>query len=69
MARLIGVLVRDVVVNREELQGLMANLVVSSEEPAGQIRFTDWLKENSETLGRQYASEIGRNFTRPFQAA
>jgi NADH dehydrogenase len=68
MARLIGVLVRDVVVNLEELQGLMANLVVSSEEPTGQIRFTDWLKENSGTLGRRYASEIGRNFKRPFQA-
>ncbi len=65
MARLIGLLVRDVVLTRQELEGLMANLVVSSEDPIGQIRLTDWLRENSENLGRQYASEIGRNFKRP----
>jgi uncharacterized protein YbjT (DUF2867 family) len=69
MAALIGVVVRDVVVNRQELEGLMANLVVSGEDPIGEIRFTDWLEQNAETLGREYASEIGRNFKRPLQAA
>jgi uncharacterized protein YbjT (DUF2867 family) len=68
MARLIGFVVRDVVVNREELEGLMANLVVSREEPIGEIVFSRWLEENAETLGREYASEIGRNFQRPLQA-
>ncbi len=69
MAGLIGLVVRDVVVNREELEGLMANLVVSREVPTGEIRFTDWLEENAGTLGAEYASEIHRNFRRPLQAA
>jgi uncharacterized protein YbjT (DUF2867 family) len=69
MARLIGFVVRDVVVNREELEGLMANLVVSREEPIGEVAFSRWLEDNAATLGREYASEIGRNFQRPLQAA
>ncbi len=64
MSRLIGSLVGDVVVNRQELDGLMAGLVASNEAPEGRIRFTDWIEERAETLGATYASEIGRNYER-----
>jgi uncharacterized protein YbjT (DUF2867 family) len=64
MARLIGLLVRDVVVNRQELDGLMAGLVASDQPAEGRIRLTDWLAEHSDTLGRRWSSEIGRNYAR-----
>jgi uncharacterized protein YbjT (DUF2867 family) len=69
MAGLIGLIVRDVVVNGQELAGLMSNLCVSSEPAAGEIRLSDWLEHNAGTLGREYASEIDRNFDRPSEAA
>lgn len=64
LARLIGVLVNDVVVNRQELDGLMAGLVASDQPAEGRIRFTDWIAEHSGELGRLYSSEIGRNYER-----
>lgn len=64
MARLISLLVRDVVVNRQELDGLMAGLVASDRPAQGRIRLTDWLVEHSDTLGRSWSSEIGRNYER-----
>jgi len=64
LSRLIGVLVRDVVVTRQELDGLMAGLVASHEPPEGRIALTRWIAENAATLGAQWASEIGRNYER-----
>jgi len=65
MAKAIGVLVHDVVVNRQELAGLMANLVVSDLPPSGEIRLTEWIRDHAETLGQTYSSELNRNFRRP----
>lgn len=64
-SRIIGTLVRDVVVNRQELDGLMAGLVASNEPPLGEIRLTDWINRHAGDLGTAWASEIGRNFERP----
>jgi NADH dehydrogenase len=64
MARMIGLLVRDVVVNRQELDGLMAGLVASDRPAEGRIKLTGWIAEHSGELGRIYASEIGRNYAR-----
>jgi uncharacterized protein YbjT (DUF2867 family) len=63
--KLVGLFVRDVVLTREELQGLMAELLVSNEPPRGRRRIDDWLLRSSETLGRNYASELNRHFRRP----
>jgi uncharacterized protein YbjT (DUF2867 family) len=65
IARAIGLLVHDVVVTREELGGLMADLVVSDSPPAGEIKLTEWIREHAGTLGRTYSSELNRNFRRP----
>lgn len=65
MAGLIGRLVKDVVVNRQELDGLMAGLVASDQRPpAGRIALTEWIGRHSEELGTSWASEIGRNYER-----
>jgi uncharacterized protein YbjT (DUF2867 family) len=60
-ARLIGRIVGDVVLTRDEIGGLMANLLVSQEPPVGQTRLSQWLAENAEALGSHYASELKRH--------
>jgi uncharacterized protein YbjT (DUF2867 family) len=62
--RVVGAVVRDVVLTREEITGLMAELLVAGVAPGAQTRLSDWLKENGAWLGREYASELGRHFRR-----
>lgn len=54
--------VRDVVLTRGEIAGLMANLLVSNEPPIARGRFSDWVARHGATLGRRYASELERHF-------
>ena len=63
----IGKMVGDVLLTREEISGLMADLLfVEGVPPAGPTRLTDWAWENAVDLGRRYVSELGR---RPRTAA
>ena len=64
LTRLIGPLLRDVVLTRDEVDGLMAGLLTSHAAPAGTTRLAGWLEENPDTLGRQYVSEFRRNHRR-----
>lgn len=57
-----GSLLRDVVLTRDELGGLMDSLLVSAEPPWGTRPFGDWLAGNGQTLGRRYVSEVARNW-------
>jgi len=61
-SRLIGYVVRDVVLTRDEVDGLMANLLVSDGPPTGQTRLSDWLEQNADSLGTSYASELNRHY-------
>jgi uncharacterized protein YbjT (DUF2867 family) len=62
MLRLINPIVGDVILTREEIEGLMANLLVSNQSPTGQTRFTEWLSKNGFALGTKYASELARHY-------
>jgi uncharacterized protein YbjT (DUF2867 family) len=62
LTRLAGLALRDIVLTRDELRGLMAGLLVSAEPPAGTARFGAWLAASRETLGRTYVSELSRNW-------
>ena len=62
LTRLVGWLVRDVVLTRDEIEGLMAGLLVSDAAPTGGTRFSRWLAENAGILGRRYASELDRHY-------
>jgi uncharacterized protein YbjT (DUF2867 family) len=57
---LIGKLVDDVTVTREEIDGLMAGLLSVESSPAGQTKLTDWAREHAESLGRSYSNELAR---------
>ena len=61
-ARLIGLLVRDVVLTRHEVTELRSRLMFSSAPPAGTMRLGDFLSEHGDTVGRQWASELDRHF-------
>lgn len=60
----LGLLVRDVVLTRDEVTELRARLMVSALPPAGQVRLPDWLAENADGLGRSWASELDRHYRR-----
>jgi len=60
--KIVGLFVHDTVLTREEVDGLMAELLVSAEPPLGTTRFDDWLLQHGETLGLQYMSELERHF-------
>ena len=59
---LVGLLMRDVALTRDEIDGLMAGLLISKEPPTGKTRLADWLADNADGLGRRYVSELRRNF-------
>jgi NADH dehydrogenase len=54
----------DVVITREEIKGLMQDLLFVESPPMGRTRLTHWAKENVVTLGRRYASELARRRNR-----
>jgi uncharacterized protein YbjT (DUF2867 family) len=58
----LGVILRDQVLTREEIKGLMAGLLVSANRPTGKTRFSEWLARNAEALGRRYSSELARHY-------
>jgi len=64
LSRLIGCAVRDVVITRDEVRGLMADLLVSDAPPTGTTRFTEWLEDNADTVGVEYVSELTRHYRR-----
>jgi NADH dehydrogenase len=62
LARAVGWVVRDVVLSREEVEGLMANLLISAEPPRGKTRLSDWLRQEGARIGSRYASEMSRHY-------
>jgi uncharacterized protein YbjT (DUF2867 family) len=62
LANSLGRAVGDVILTREELDGLMAGLLVSPNPPTGATRFSRWLEENADSLGTSYSSELARHY-------
>ncbi len=61
-AQLLSLFLGDVLLTREEVQGLMAGLLVSDQPPRGKTHLADWLEQNKDRVGRSYASELARHF-------
>ncbi len=62
--RALGLVLRDVVLTRDEIAGLMAGLLATDSPPAGSTRLTDWARAHADRLGRRYASELARRRNR-----
>ena len=61
-SRMLGLLVRDVLLTRHEVTELMASLLVSRQPPAGTISFPEWVRSEADRLGRRYHSELDRHY-------
>lgn len=62
LSKLIGYLVRDVILTQEEVEGLMANLLLSRQTPTGETSFKYWFEQNCNSIGIKYASELRRHY-------
>ena len=61
-AQFLSLFVRDVILTPEEVDGLMAGLLISKEPPRGKTAFKDWLEANKDKVGAKYASEIKKHY-------
>ena len=64
---ILGKLVGDVMITREEIKGLMSGLLCVESAPTGVTRLTDWIPEHARSLGRKYTSELARRKDRVSQ--
>jgi uncharacterized protein YbjT (DUF2867 family) len=62
LLRLVGPAVGDVILTREEIDGLMANLLVSKQQATATTQLSEWLAQNAAILGTRYASELQRHY-------
>ncbi len=62
--QLLGKLVGDVLITREEIEGLMADLLFVDSPPTGETKLTQWAREHAGSLGRTYTSELRRRKNR-----
>jgi NADH dehydrogenase len=60
----IGKILKDVPITRDEIEGLMADLLHTNSKPSGETKLSDWIKENSNSLGMRYSSELARRKNR-----
>ena len=61
---LLGKLLRDVVITRDEVEGLMQGLLATASQPTGRTTLSSWARDHAATLGRRYATELGRRRNR-----
>ena len=61
-AQFLSLFVNDVLLTPEEVDGLMANLLVSKEPAKGKTRFDEWLRKNHRNIGAAYASELAKHY-------
>ncbi len=60
--QILGVFLGDVLLTRNELKGLMSELLTSRQPPNATTKFSDWLEQNKSTVGGCYSSEVARHF-------
>ena len=61
-AQFLSLFVKDVLLTPEEVDGLMANLLVSKQPARAKTAFKDWLQDNKHTVGMKYASELQKHY-------
>jgi len=62
--RVLGLLVKDVIITRPEIRGLMQNRLYVEVPALGTTKLTEWIREHRESLGRHYTSELARRIDR-----
>lgn len=62
LSTLLGFALCDRILTREEIDGLMAGLLVSTALPTGETRFSEWLRQHAGRIGVKYSSELARHY-------
>ncbi len=63
IARVVGRVVGDVMLTKEELDGLMSSLLISDHPATGTVRLGEWLVDHAAGLGSSYSSELRRHYS------
>jgi len=58
LASIFSRLTGDVTLTRDEIRGLMQDLLVSKNAPTATTRLSEWLACNADTIGNRYRSEV-----------
>jgi len=61
-SRMLELVIRDVLITPDEIQGLMAGLLATRSKSNCPTPFSHWLREHSRELGTRYASELARHY-------
>ena len=61
-AQFLSIFVKDVLLTPEEVDGLMAGLLVSKEPARGKTSLASWLEANKKQAGAKYASELKKHY-------
>lgn len=61
-ANLLGLIVKDVMLTRDEVDGLLSNLLVTANTGTAPTKLSDWLRDNADRVGAGYASELSRHY-------
>lgn len=64
VCKVLGWMVKDVVITREEIRGLMEERLYVESPPLGTTRLSEWVREHRDRLGLHYTSEIARRVDR-----
>ncbi len=61
---LLGRIKGDVIITREEIRGLMDDLLYVDSPPAGSTKLSHWAQQHADDLGKHYANELARRIDR-----
>ena len=64
---LIGRMVNDLFITREEIDGLMADLLYVDSPVTGKTKLTEWARKHADRLGLRYTSELERRRDRTIE--
>jgi uncharacterized protein YbjT (DUF2867 family) len=65
LARVLGLLLRDVLLTSDEYGAMAAGLADTTGPATGPTALSDWLRQQGPALGRHYANELHRHFDTP----
>jgi len=66
VGKAVGAILRDRVITRAEIKGLMRGLMATDAKPLGKIKFSEWVTINGAGLGVKYHNDLKeRKYTNP----
>jgi len=66
VGKVVGAILRDRVITRAEIKGLMRGLMATDAKPLGKIKFSEWVATNGVGLGAKYHNDLKeRKYTVP----